>query len=526
MADRDTVSTLSAIDVNSGAAQALQNLKYSGTPDFKIVLGPSTRVSGFSTTSHKRISELNKLLDTNNNAVANSIASLTGQRINDVSSVDTVISNDLVGLSSDVNTKFDTLINNRIDLSSDISTEVSTQLSSYESISVDLNTYTTEKNTKINETQAALGSVEVELSNSISTMTSTREASYDQISADYSQDINVDNTNYLGTEIASIEQTINDLSGKLSTDYSLISDAISTEYSNMINARDDLSTLINDNHTVVISDAISIETSLLLSSETSINSQLTSMNTAISNSTRDVSSILHFTISNSNPSVFDSLSELLTDLSNADSGITADLNVQLSVDNLNHQCRAQRLDYLEKFCYMVSEFVNIVHDDNGTVTNITFPATTSNLSIYESATALLSYDSTIYPFYVAPGYETAGDVSGGSGLAGDGYNPVDFNDGSYIYQPLVSLSGPITIDTNYNLVTNGVYEPIFTTDGADGTIDYVYAYDPSSDFTTVRVYSYTNYTSGDTPTYVTDISASESLTISGEYEFNLASSYP
>jgi hypothetical protein len=257
------------------------------------------------------------------------------------------------------------------------------------------------------------------LSDAISTNVST-EASYRQtISGDLEQaladETQARNTQYtsisesLSADVTTLSDAISDAVSDLTNDANVLSDAISDATADLTTALDQE---ITDRETAVtslseslstdyseLSDALSIESSSRLAAVEGLSTEIYTLESDFVQDISAVSVLLNYTISNEDPAVIDSISELLTSYQDADTSLTGAINSLITTELRNNKAHDERLDYLERFCVMISDFLHMVHVDEVTsdATLVAFPPTNDDSAIYNDTN--VAHESNIYVNY-------------------------------------------------------------------------------------------------------------------------------
>lgn len=411
--DGDTTNGI-VIDVSSNDANNYKDLVYSGTPAFKIVKS-SRDVTGFSTTSHYRISHLHK--DLNDNIAANqaSLNLLTQNRETGDGTLETNLSTVISERISDVSRAYDARVSDHVarsnsfsdavaDRESDITAlqseltaatgdrtsgdqSLTTRISSAEDTRVAaLSTLSGERITNDTSVEDLLSDAIADRTSAITSLQSTRDVSDGELS------------DALSTAISLRESAINDLSGTMNTGFNLIGG--------------ELETAIQDRESEV--EALSDER---ISALDSVETVFNNISARVSTTVSTISGAINFVEDNSDPNGVDSLTEMLTAFQGADAAIVGTISgLDLSASAMTYSTD-QRLDYLEKYCKALSSFLHIVDPDNNIA--IEFPPNTvAMVSVYNNVD--VSYGSyTYYPLDTSGWVSATGTLSGDVNQAGE-----------------------------------------------------------------------------------------------------------
>jgi hypothetical protein len=411
--DGDTTNGI-LIDVSSNDANAYKDLVYAETPEFKIVKS-SRDVTGFSATSHYRISHLHK--DLNDVVAANqaSLNFLTQNREDGDNALTGNLSTAISERISDVSRAFDARESDHTARSNSLSDAIADRESDLIALNSELTDATGDRTTN-----------DESLTTRISNAEDTREAalstlSGDRISADASVETLLSAAISERTAAISVLQSTRDVSD------GLISDALSAAISLRISDLDDLSGLINtglnlvgnelqtaiDNRESAIEELESERISAINSVETLKNELSAEVSTTVST----ISGAINFVESNTDPAAVDSLTEMLTAFQGADAAIVATISgLDISANAMTYSTD-QRLDYLEKYCKALSSFLHIVDPDNNIAIEFP-PSTVAMVSVYDNVD--VSYGSyTYYPLDTSGWVAATGTTGGVVNQAGE-----------------------------------------------------------------------------------------------------------
>ena len=369
--------------------------------NFTIVKS-SNGFAGFSSTSHYRISQLASDLDVGKDSLDDNISTETYNRGTALSGLRTDLEGSVDNLSTSLSTSVSTLTVDASTVSNALSTEISTRSINNSTLNTRADGLSTAISEAFSSEASARNSVDASLDQEIIDETGARGTQYTFISQTLSTSIST-LSDAISANVAEMDTLGGELSDAISDNYELLSGFIDDEAISRATAVSNLSTLVSSDF-ADLSDALSTEVSSRISTVNVLSADIVTAQNSLETDISAVSALLNYTISNVDPASIDSLTEIIAAYESADQSLVGSINNLITAELDNNKAHDERLDYLERFCVMMSDFLHIVHvDEASAATLVAFPPTNDDSAIYNDIS--ISYDtSNIYTNYITNGY--------------------------------------------------------------------------------------------------------------------------